>query len=208
MPSAETIALSHVIDFRKELGISDSDILISLIGRINRTKGQTLLLEAIGYIDKNIVKNTYFLIVGGAPPGQDHFLSTLKDKIQASAFKDKVILKPFTKQTSIIWAATDIVVVPSTGPEAFGLVAVEGMVYGKPVIGAEIGGLSEIIQHEKTGILFEPNNAVQLANALSLLILNRNLSKKYGEDGLVRFNENFTEEKFVEKMELIYENLY
>ena len=100
------------------------------------------------------------------------------------------------------WA--DAVIVPSVLPEPFGLVAIEAMSLGKLVIAANHGGLSEIIEDNVSGLLFEPDNEKDLALKICALIQNPYLIKDLGNKGFEVFISKFTDKIYMNKfMEII-----
>jgi glycosyltransferase involved in cell wall biosynthesis len=198
---------SKVAQFRKLYSIHDGEVLITLVGRIHRWKGQQLLLEACELMYKKGVSNFRILLVGGSPHGQEHFSDSLKKNVQSSCICDQVILLEFSEDITTIWDVTDIAVVPSTEPEPFGMVALEAMAAMKPVVGANHGGLREIILHESTGLLFPPRDVAALARALTVLIHSKEKRIEMGKRGLERQREFFSEEQFIHRIEQLYDEI-
>lgn len=174
----------------------NNTIAIGLVGRISRLKGQKLLLRAFDKLAQTY-GNIHLVYIGSAPDGQEHFLHNLTEKIDALGLHDKVTVVDFQENIWPIYDALDIVVVPSTEPESFGLVATEAMLSGKPVVGSRLGGLTEIIEDRKTGYLFEPKNADDLADKLELLLLKPDDMARFGENGRKRVAECFSAQKYV-----------
>lgn len=192
---------------RKEFFKAQADeILIALVGRINSWKGQQLLLEAFNKI-ANKYQNTKLVFIGSAPPNQEFFETDLREKIVSYQLSDRVIVIPFQGNIWSFWDAIDIAVVPSTEPEPFGMVAIEAMLAKKPVVAANHGGLTETVVNKETGLLFEPNNAQELADAISILIEDKNKRILFGEKGYERVHLHFSLEKHVEEFETIFETL-
>lgn len=187
-------------------GVRSTDIVICLVGRINRSKGQQLLLSAFKKIaaENNSVK---LVFIGSAPPQQEIYLDNLKLKIDECQLQDCVKIVPFQNNIWNIWQSIDIAVVPSTTPESFGLVAVEAMLCRKPVIAAKHGGITEIIIHEESGLLFEPNNSVALEMCLRTLIDDRIKREVLGQKGYNRAVANFTLDNYVTNIEHICLNI-
>ena len=96
---------------------------------------------------------------------------------------------------------------PSYEPEPFGLVAIESMLAHKPVIGANHGGLMEIIVDQETGYLIEPNHQQKLAKAILTLTENKNLREQYGDNGYQRVIENFSIQKYTSELEEIFDTI-
>ncbi len=80
----------------------------------------------------------------------------------------------------------------SIAPEPFGRVVVEGMLAGKPVVASAAGGVLEIIEHGKTGWLYEPGNATALAETLRLVITDQTQSAMIADAGQARARATFT----------------
>lgn len=189
--------------FRKDFFQSNQEeIIIGLVGRISRWKGQMLLLNAFRRVLQRH-QSIKLVFVGEAPPNQDHFRENLVKEIENFNLKEKVLIIPFQENIKIVWEAINIAVVPSTEPEPFGMVAIEAMDSSKPVIGAKHGGLQEIIIHNKTGFLFEPNNLEDLSKYLEKLIENEELRKDLGENGKIRVDEFFTDKVYSKNIEEI-----
>jgi len=190
---------------RKTILTTDNEIVFALVGRISRWKGQMLLLEAFNKLVKTH-QNIRLVYIGSTPPNQEHFLDSLKDKIKNYDLIQKVNIIPFQDNIHQFWQCIDIAVVSSTEPEPFGMVAIEAMMAKKPVIAANHGGLTEIVVNNETGFLVEPNNKDALKDALEKLITNPELRTSFGEKGFQRAVENFSIQKYVQKIEYILEN--
>lgn len=190
---------------RKTILTSDNEIIFALVGRISRWKGQMLLLEAFNKLIKTH-QNIRLVYIGSTPPNQEHFLDTLKEKIKNYGLIQKVNIIPFQDNIYQFWQSIDVAVVSSTEPEPFGMVAIEAMMAKKPVIAANHGGLTEIVVDNETGFLVEPNNKDALKDALEKLITNPELRTSFGEKGFQRAIENFSIQKYVQKIEYIFEN--
>jgi glycosyltransferase involved in cell wall biosynthesis len=191
---------------RHFLGINDGEILVALVGRINRWKGQRKLVEAAGILWQQGVRNVRFVIVGGAPDGQEHFMTALQQAISESPAKQRFEVQPFTQNVWPVWDACDIAVIPSTEPEPFGMVAIEAMASSKAVIATNHGGVVEIVVDEETGLLVAPGDAQALAAAIKKLAEDDELRNGMGEKGVARFREYFTLDSYVRNIENVYES--
>jgi len=98
-----------------------------------------------------------------------------------------------------IFANSDIVVIPSQWPEPFGIVAVEAMASGKPVIASRVGGLKEIVEDGKTGFLFDPLDVPYLEEKIVTLLDDANLRHKMGTNGEKKAQEEYDWEIIFEK---------
>ncbi len=197
----------HIKSVREKFfQVDDSITVIGLVGRINSWKGQPLLLESYNKIAKNY-PNSRLIFIGSAPPNQEFFTDSLKKSITDFKLENQVKIIPFQEEIWQLWDSIDIAVVPSTEPEPFGMVAIEAMLAKKPVVAANHGGLTEIVVHGETGLLFEPQNADELASALKLLLENSAKCEKFGLAGYNRAVEHFSLQSHVNKFETIFEDI-
>ena len=196
-----------VRQYRDALGMKDEEVLVALIGRINRWKGQHLLVEAAGLLWQQGICNVKFLIVGSVPTGQEHFLNALREAVSGSPARQCLVLQSFTHDVWPIWDACDIAVIPSTDPEPFGMVALEAMASSKPIVAANHGGLSEIVVHGETGLLVSPGDALALAEAIKKLSTDSALRLEMGHAGLLRYQREFTLDRYVANISSVYATL-
>ena len=188
---------------KSDFGFNSEDLIITLIGRINRLKGHKLLLNSFinNFADQ---KNIKLLFVGSPVLGQENYLYEVEEIIKTNNLTEKVKILPFTKNLNSIWQITDIAVIPSTEAESFGLVAVEAMIAKKPVIGSNHGGLTEIIINNETGILVEPNNESELTTAIQQLVDNPKIRLDMGEKGQQRAIETFSIASYIQNFENLF----
>lgn len=165
---------------------------VGLVGRINRWKGHQLLLDAADILHGHGRTDFAIVFVGSPPPGQEFFESQLRARIEASTMHTRISILPFSSDIWPVYQALDVVCVPSTEPEPFGLVAVEAMATGKPVVASNFGGLTEIVESGSTGRLFTPNDANALAKAIDEILSSDAMRAEYGRKGQMRFDTNFS----------------
>ncbi len=198
---------SELFDIRKNLFLAQpNEIILALVGRISRWKGQMILLDAFNnLVQKN--ENIKLVFVGAPPPNQEKFQEDLEERITSFKLNDKVLIIPFQNEIHKIWQAIDIAVVPSTEPEPFGMVAIEAMLAHKPIVASNHGGLTEIIENNATGFLVTPNSVQDLEIALEKLIQNELLRKEMGEKGYLRVTTAFSVEQYVDSFEKFFEKI-
>ena len=88
--------------------------------------------------------------------------------------------------------------------ESFGIVALEAMAMKLPVIASRIGGLEEVVEHERTGLLVPPGDAAALAEAIRTLAENPEMRRNMGEAGRQRVAEKFSIESTIRRTEALY----
>ncbi len=190
----------QAIEIKKKYFQANDEICIGLIGRINRWKGQNLLLSAFENLIKNH-KKIRLIFIGSSPKNQDYFDQNLRRNISEKGLDGLVRVIPFQSEIYGFQHALDIIVVPSIEPEPFGLVAIEGMFAKKPVVAANHGGLQEIVLNNETGFTFLPGSEAELSNYLEKLIISKDLRIKFGENGYKRACNFFSVEKYVKNLE-------
>ncbi len=99
------------------------------------------------------------------------------------------------------YVSTSIVLFPSIWPEPFGRISVEAMASGKPVIATRVGGIPEVVEHGRTGLLVEPGNSRQIAEAVLYLLENKDIAKKMGANGIEEaknYSPDIISKKYIE----------
>lgn len=193
--------VDSVRSFRERLGIGPQHTVVTLVGRINRWKGQTVFVEAAALLRAAPAHSeTRFLIVGDVADGQHHFREALLAQISAKGLGDRVLWHPFTQDIDVVWAASDVAVVPSIEPEPFGRVAIEAMAHGLPVVAAAHGGLAEIVVDGETGRLVTPGDPQALASALDTLIVDAQARHRMGARGRERQMSEFSQARHDQRL--------
>lgn len=192
---------ARVAAFRNEHDLT-APKLAGVIGRLKlKRKGQeTFIAAALQIAAKH--PDVQFVLIGSAFPGNESHEEELRRL--ASPLGDQVCLTGDVEDIKAAYAALDVVVMPSGMPEPFGGVVVEAMAMSRPVIATSIGGSPEQINDGKTGILFPPDDAGALAEALDRLLSDTVLAKAMGSAGRSRFENKFEFEPFFRKMKDIY----
>jgi len=110
-------------------------------------------------------------------------------------------------ENPIPWIMESDVLLTCSRNEAFGRVTVEGMLCGKPVIGANSGGTSELIMHGQNGLLYKPCDPEELASCIRFLYEHPDLAVKMGENGRMFAIREFNEEKIWDKLNMIFDEV-
>ncbi len=195
---------SAIAQLRDRFLPAGARIAIGLVGRINRLKGHKLLMDAVDQLHERGFKDFSVVFIGSAPPGQDIYLTQLEQRVANSPMRERIVMQGFTTKVWPAYAALDIVCVPSTEPESFGMVAAEAMAMGKPVVASRLGALTEVVVNGSTGLTFQARNAEALAAALAELLSDDALRERMGVAGQARVNEELS----VERMTRRFQNTY
>ena len=151
--------------FKKEFGLFDKPIVL-FVGNLIKRKNVGALLEA-----KKIAKSDYYLVIVGDGP----LSKKLRKKVEDENISDVIFTGSRTDVENII-PNCDFLVLPSFS-ESFGLVLIEALACGKPVIGSDVGGISEII-NEDVGLLVNPNDISLISNSIDRLVDDEELRAK------------------------------
>jgi glycosyltransferase involved in cell wall biosynthesis len=177
-----------------------SNLNLLLIGRFNSWKGHLVLLRAIAELPAELRARLCVRLVGSVFGGQVHFSEQIVHMIDELGISEIVEMFPFTPDPYTHYAWADVVVVPSTRPEPFGLVAIEGMAAGCAVIAANHGGVAEIVVDGETGTLVEPGSIKSLAAAIMRYLDDPALASVEGNAGRERFAAEFEESRYESKI--------
>ena len=176
-------------ELEEKYKITKDDVLIVSIARIVWLKGLEYAIEAILQVSKIINKSIKYMIIG---PIQDYnYYSTLNKQIQRLGLQDNVIFTGHYADLSLKLPAltrSDIFLVPSLH-ESFGMVVLEAMAMGKPIVASNIEGIACILEHMNTGILVNPTQPNEIANAITTLLFNPELCKKLSENASCTVNK-------------------
>jgi glycosyltransferase involved in cell wall biosynthesis len=176
-------------------------------GRLQRWKGAHVFLHAAVRVHESRPA-TRFAVVGGTLFGLDReYADELRAFVRRRALDDAV---RFTGHLADPWpelARADLVVHSAIRPEPFGLVIVEAMLAGKPVVAAAGGGPAEIVDPGVTGLLVTPGDADALAGALLALLTDDQRRAEMGRAGRARARTLFGAETMARRFEALYAEL-
>ncbi len=162
---------------RARLGFGDSEVIIGYVGRMIAAKGIFTLLDAAERF-LAVEASARVLWVGD---GED--LGALQERVRRSSHASRHRFEGWTADMAALYAALDILAVPSLYPEPFGRVSVEAQAAEVPVVSSLAGGLPETFVADTTGIGVEPGNAAALADAVLALISDPGRRRRMGAAG-------------------------
>jgi glycosyltransferase involved in cell wall biosynthesis len=187
--------------------IPTDTIDILFVGRLEKRKGIDLLLEVIPALVDQFPEIRFHIVGDDTIPSSNGMTYRQQFEQQYSQcygsyvhFYGKVEENALRKH----YFNCDIFVAPSRF-ESFGLIYVEAMMFGKPTVGCDVGGIPEVVDHNVTGMLVSPNNAVDLQCALETLVRNDHLRKEYGLAGRKKYEHYFSDLKMAKSSIEIYQ---
>jgi glycosyltransferase involved in cell wall biosynthesis len=158
---------------RQHYGIPESAVLGIFVGRITADKGVLELAQAIRILNQDGV-NLYVAFVG---PDEGNMREAIT--LASGSDSQRVIMTGFSNTPESFMSAADFLVLPSYR-EGFGSTIIEAAACGIPAIGSQIYGIVDAIEEGETGLLVEPRNIHQLADAMRTLAIDEQLRRKLG----------------------------
>lgn len=196
------------------IGIPSNEKVILYVGRIEPLKGIDNLLKAIAFLRKADVLATcphYVAIIGGDPDKPREFLDQemrhLQDLNQRLGLDDMVVFLGKKDQDSLpyYYSASEVVVMPSHY-ESFGMVALEAMACGTPVIATRVGGLQHLVQNEITGLSVPDDDPKTLSEQLMRALCKEGLRDELRTNGL-EFAKNYSWNIITNRLITLYQEL-
>ena len=180
----------------KEWQIEKDKKIILLPGRLTGWKGQEVFIEAVNLVNIELGYEAFHAVILGSDQGRDLYKKKLIRLTEQYRLVNQVKFIDHCKDMALAYKVSDIVVSASIEPEAFGRVAVEAQSMEKPIIASNIGGSNETVIDEKTGFLFESNNAKSLSiKILKLLSMDQASLQSIGKEGRKNIIQKFNVEK-------------
>ncbi len=198
--------------FRRAFGIPEDALVVAAAGRLVRMKGQDLFLEAAARVADRM-PGIYFLVIGeasaedegpGPHSGGTAYRRHLECLSVGIAGKGRVIFCGHLHPMADAYAGMDLLVHYPSRPEAFGLVLIEAMRAGVPVIAAQEGGPLEIVEPESSGRLVPPRDPARLAEEIRSLLNDPARRAEFARKGPRVVRRKFRLEDQVRRLEEIY----
>lgn len=188
---------------RARHGIPESAVVVGYLGAMDRAhafKGVSVLLEALQRGDPD---DMHLLAVGGGELQPEYRAQANARGLSARAHWSGTVS---AQELPSHLAAMDMLVLPSlgTGAESFGIVLIEAMASGKPVIATTLPGVRRVVDDGRDGYLVPPGDATRLADAVGRLGRNANLRRVFGAAGRRKVEERYDWRKIAARIETEY----
>jgi glycosyltransferase involved in cell wall biosynthesis len=200
------VSPEDALALRRRLSISDGAVVLGIVGRLQPWKGQDRFVHALAELRRR-GHQVHGLVVGGnaydLSPGYEAYVHRLA---RALGLERHVVFTGQVEDAVAYIAAMDVLVNASE-PEPFGLVLVEAMALGVPVVAVDAGGPAEILEADRSGLLVANNAPGLLADALERLSSDVELRRRLGERAQERYLACFTATRMTESLQSNLERL-
>ena len=190
------------VQMNKFLSISQKEFgdppIIGIVGRLEEQKGHKYLFEALNLL--KVIPWTLWIIGEGSKKAELERLAKNLD------LRERVMFLGARDNISEILDKIDIFVLPSLW-EGLGIAVIEAAAAGKPIVASRVGGIPEIIENERTGVLVESKNVKSLADGLERVLLGEGEALLMGRSARDYVKEKFDIKRMVKEYEKLYERL-
>ena len=194
---------------RSELGLAPDAPLAGLVCRLDHCKGVDVFLRAAALCREEL-PGARFVICGGEVDGQE---VVAREAVRRTSELGLDGVVSFTgwrygpEDMPEVHAALSVLVSASTRPESFGLVLIEAMAAGKPVVATNHGGAREVCVAGETGLLVPPQDSRRMADAILELLRDPPRAEAMGRAGRERAERHFDERRHARELRLLYEEV-
>ena len=191
---------------RAEFGVADDSVLVGMVGRVNRWKGQGALVESARLLFERGATARY-LMVGGTVAGEESRMHDLQRKVSESGLESIITVCRFRTDVADLLSAMDVFVLPSTEPDPFPTVVLEAMGAGLPVVAFPHGGVREMIEDGVSGVLATAMEPKALAASINSYLTDPARRLAAGRAARQRVATAFSRNRFLDGFEALYRRL-
>jgi len=187
-------------EWRRKMGLEEDDVLIGVIGRFQRIKGQYEFLRSAGIIARDYPR-VWFLLAGR---GSDEKRQRYRHMAESLGIEERFILLGEVEDIAPVVASLDLGVVASLGSEGSSRIVLEYMASARPIVATRVGGIPDLIEDGATGRLVPPSDVAAMRDAIRELLNSPELRRQYGEAARARADEAFRLDRWVDQVEEVY----
>lgn len=185
---------------RRSLGLPVGVPLIGCVARLEPVKGHSYLIDAMAEIRAHLPQA--ILLIVGTGTAQ----VTLREKVRKQGLSGAVLFLGERQDIPTLLRAMDLFVLPSLD-EGLGIALLEAMAMGLPVVATNVGGIPEVVDNGRTGILVPPQDSEALAQAVIALLRDEKRRQRMGMLGKERALSQFTAQRSAAQLETLYRSL-
>ena len=179
-------------------------LTVGVVGRLTPIKGHAPLLKAMAAVVK-LVPKVLLLVIGDAPPEKAAYEAELRRMVAQLGLEKVVSFVGRREDVPQVLASTDLLVMPSTYHEGFGRVLIEAGACGVPVIGSRVGGITDILEDHKTGLLVPPSDPAALSQAIVRLLKDRPLAGTLAKTFRQKIEAEYALERMIDRTLAVYQ---
>lgn len=189
-------------EIRSRFGLCSGNFVIGTVGRlVDPYKRVSDLIRALAVLHQKGASHTRLVVVGDGPDR-----NSLSDLAASLGVSESVMFAGYQEDPQPFYGVMDVFALASAS-EAFGLVLVEAMFAGLPVIATRVGGIPTVVEDGRTGVLVPPLAPERLAEAILMLANDETVCRDMGARGRERARAEFSAERYVSDVDRLYQRL-
>jgi len=194
---------AEVWHYREQNGWPADAVVFGVVGGFvaPRGKGQPEFLDAAARIRARVPAARFAII------GEGSLESALRNQISSLGLDGVARIIPFSAAIPVVMSALDVLVHPAVGTEALGLVTLEALASGRPVIASNLDGIPESFVEGEHGLLVPPGDVTALAQAMERLAVDASLRQRMGATGRAHVDANFSRQVLARETHDLYAQL-
>ena len=200
-PIDEYLSSHSLQDIPLNSALASANPILLTVGRLSRDKGIDTVIQAMPLIVRRFPKAMYVIC------GDGNERDMILDLAESSDARDSIAVLGRVSESEKMkyYMHCDVFVMPSRNfsvgsTEGFGLVFLEAHAFGKPVIGSRAGGIPEVALDNENGLLVDPEDPVQIADAVTHLLNEPGLARQFGANGRHRIERELTWERYAREL--------
>ena len=197
-PELREVPAEEIRELRSRLGIPEDASIVAIVARIRVEKGHGTLMAAMELVSARCPLPVHLVIVGAGPYEQE-----VRAYAAASRICDRIHFVGHHLDVAPWFALADVVANPSDR-DACPIAVIEAMSASKPIVATHVGGIPELVEAGRTGILVPPSDPPALADALLAVLRSTERARSLGECARVRYAERFTVAAAVQRYLEVY----
>ncbi|MFW6117857.1 MAG: glycosyltransferase family 4 protein, partial [Thermoproteota archaeon] len=189
-----------LVSFKRNFAAPDEKLVL-YVGRLVYEKGIHVFINSILKVLEKV--DATFVIVGNG-----YMKKSLSQLVESMSLSHKVRFTGFVEDETLknLQRCADVLVVPSLF-EPFGIVALEGMAANTPVVVSDTGGLSEIVEHDVTGVKVYPENSDSLAWGINKVLLDKNYAERIKKNAFQKVKQTYNWDKISQQTKSVYQSV-
>jgi glycosyltransferase involved in cell wall biosynthesis len=191
---------SAVHSLRKELGIKENELVLSIVGRLSKEKGHAIFIEAAQEVLKQN-NNIKFLIIGDGP-----LRESLRAEVEKRKLTEKIIFTGIRQDMPEVYSMTDVLVNASF-IEGLPMTILEAMAAQLPIIATKVGAIPQVIRHKENGLLLDAGDKETLVKAMRSLIDDAQMRNHLAQQAYRDVCEHFSVERMSEQYKQVYQEI-